>query len=178
MSTKRFFTFLTALTFVLVAQIGFASDPQTVATKQTDNMPLKIDLLYVQVAPSATVTKVCGKDKQCHYQLTLDKVSPYILTFNNGTPRVGGSILASRFIKQYYAKSGKSSELNSALMTFENGKVQEHLIVIENPTYNAKTHQMIYNFQMMNDENPIADNAQLTNVALFIDSVCAICITP
>lgn len=145
---------------------------------QADKMNSDTQLLFVQTAPTATIDKQCDTKNICHTQLVLNNVAPYMLMFTEGKPRIASFIGNKDFIQQYYDKVGASEKLNTALIAFQDDKTQQHVITIKNPTYLAEKNEMVYDITFIKKTDVVADHQKLTNVAVFIDDVCAICVGP
>lgn len=171
MNIKKFILIICLTVGAFCSTVSYAVTV-TPTTQQTTNL----DLLYVQTAPTAEITNVCDTSKQCQQKLTLNNVPAYFLTFNNGVPRVGGFIPNQLFITQYYEKSGKSTQLNTALLSMENGTVHEHLITIANPVYIESKNELVYDMTIIGRADSLQNNPHLKDVALFIDGVCASCV--
>ena len=153
-----------------------SSSKKSETSKTTES--LRLELLYVQVAPHAILTKQCDKKRgKCHGQLIMQGISPYLLTFSNGSPNVSGYILNARFIKQYH-KTKTAAGLNSAFLSYSQQQLTQQVLSISNPVYEPAKLEMRYDVVFLKPSPEVKAVNDYNDVALFIDSICAICVGP
>lgn len=166
MLKKLLFTSLGAL----LCSAVFATS--TISTTSTAKPKPKVEMLFTQMAQSASLTPI--KNKSGWYKLTLTGVNGSTTWFTDRPQRKTGVVATSQFVQDWTkGKASFSSDAPNASMVYLTGHkpvhVQKQVVMkLTNPIYSAKSKTLSYDVNLVGNSVTLAKNGR--EVVLFIDS--------
>ncbi len=168
---------VSCLTLVLVSWGGVvfgengndASIASKVSIHEAAAKKTSVDLLFVQVAPQATLTAS---------QLVLNNVYSKTIWFSDRPVRRAGFVNTSDFVKVWQKGRGKGSfnqtppnaaMIDATVQSHHLKEVRSDVVELTSPSYNEKTKQLTYEVKFLKSDQAPKNIQSFTDVSLFID---------
>ena len=165
---KKYLSLLIASMF-LISAVAFGETKAAAADTSS--------ILFTQIAQSATLTPVVGKDNT--YQLTLNNINKHVIWFTDRPGRNSGMIPVEKFMTAW--NEGKdsfaSNPPNASLVTISNSKAmpstkEVSVIKLTNPVYDKKANSLTYTVEPVGTAHPdhLTQESLKGEVVLFVDN--------